>query len=81
MQSINYYIQLPDSLSTRIDSMGQAELIAMAETCLANYGIADNAVDCSATQRREASDYMQSLDVSMDDLILIAHGCLSKALY
>lgn len=71
MKSINYYIQLSDVTSTKIDSMNKQQLIHLAKEVL-------------DVHSKGGAEYIATKDILMDSvefnsLINLAHGCLTKA--
>ena len=84
MNSINYYIQLSDELSTTVDGMNKRELIALANEALISLDIVMNFVDCSRSQVRQARDFSSRFDFDgaevEGNLLKLAHGLLAKAI-
>lgn len=81
-QSINYYFQLEDELSTTIDSMDKQDLIALAYRLLSihqnAYGFVHKVI-LSGLPDSQGFKLNRELKLADEDLIQLAHGLLSKA--
>lgn len=74
--SINYYIQLPDELSTTIDQLGRQAMLELANDCLyKSINFCPDAIPDVAIFIGEST-----YDVKHSELLRIAHGLLAKAI-
>lgn len=78
-QSINYYIQLSDELSTAIDGMSADELITLAGTLLFCRSVLNNVKSFERFQEVYAQETLDKYGVTCKGVVTLAHGLLAKA--